>query len=212
MKKIYTTFILSVWITIISMDVVAQSSVSFSASQLYTSFRFDNSMGDRMNSEYNGIFTGSYGVDYRYITNFDMIVKSGIAMRNAGSTLVYDDMNYSWKLQYADLDLGLGYIYRGMKTFQPYFVCAGYYGYMLRGTQTLNNEDFNIIEGEFLNRSDYGIIFSPGLEVKLSQNLSAFLEYSYQMGLANIEPEEGQKARNFATGISLGINFNFSGK
>lgn len=188
----------------------AQSSIAIKGSQQYSSFKFENSEGVAQNKSYDGIFTGSYGIDYRYIFDFDLIIRSGFSMKNNGASLLYDEMNYSWKLQYANLDLGVGYIYRGWSLVHPYVICSGYYGYLLRGTQILNNEEYNVIASEIFNRMDYGLAFTPGVELKLSDLVSVFAEYNYNMGLANIENDEGQVTKNFSTGLSLGVLFTIS--
>ncbi|MFH2142391.1 MAG: outer membrane beta-barrel protein [Bacteroidota bacterium] len=210
MKKMKQFLLLACFIACIVI-VNAQSSLTIDASQLYASFKFNDSQGNKLNSEYSGVFTGAYGVGYRYVTDFGLIIKQGIGMRNAGASLVYDDMNYSWKLQYADSKLGFGYIYI-MDRINPYFVASGYFAYLLRGIQIINNENFNITESGLLNKMDYGVIFTPGVEFKLSDYVSSYLEFNYLWGLNNVEMDEGQKATNFAYGLTLGLSFSITKK
>ncbi len=191
--------------------VSAQSSLTIDASQLYASFKFNDSQSNNLSTDYKGIFTGAYGVGYRYTANSGLIIKTGIGMRNGGANLVYDDMNYSWKLQYADVKLGVGYTYK-LKRVSPYFIASGFYSTLLRGTQTLNNEDFNITESGLLNNQDYGVIFTPGVEFKLSDYVSSYVEFNYLMGLSNIEMNEGQNATNIAYGLTLGLSFSITQK
>ena len=205
MKKIKLVFLLACMMTYASL-VKAQSGLTLEVSQLYASFKYIDSQGTKLNSEYSGLFTGAYGIGYRYVSDGGFILRSSIGLRNAGATLVYDDMNYSWKLQYTDIKLGPGYMYK-LGRINPYLNVSGYYAYMLRGIQTLNNEDFNITESGLLNKADFGVIFSPGVEFKLSDLISSYVEFNYLWGLKNIEPDEGQKASNFAYSASLGLSF-----
>ena len=145
--------------------VSAQQGLTIDASQLYSSFKFNDTQDIKLNSEYPGIYTSAYSVGYRYLIDNGLMFRGGLGMRNAGASLVYDDINYSWKLQYADVKLGVGYAYK-INKFSPYFVANGYFGYLLRGFQTLNNEDFNITESDILNKTDYGLILSPGVDFK----------------------------------------------
>jgi hypothetical protein len=184
----------------------AQSSLSFEASQLYTSFKFKDADGTILNSDYNGIFTGAYAMNYKYITDFGLIIKGGIGMRNGGASLVYDDTNYSWKLQYAEVKPGVGYILTTGKI-RPYLIASGYYAYLLRGFQTLNDEQYNITESGLLNKTDYGLMITPGVEFGLSEYIASYLELNYLTGLNNIETDEGQNAKNLAYGLTLGISF-----
>jgi hypothetical protein len=77
----------------------------------------------------------------------------------------------------------------------------------MRGTQVLNNEEFNITESEILNPLDMGIIFTPGCELKISDVISAYAEFSYLWGLKNIEMDEGQNTSNYGMGLTLGLSF-----
>lgn len=186
--------------------VSAQKGLTIDASQLYSSFKFNDTQDIKLNSEYPGIYTSAYGIGYRHLIDNGLMFRGGLGMRNAGASLVYDDINYSWKLQYADLKLGVGYVYN-INKFSPYFAANIYFAYLLRGIQTLNNEDFNITESGILNRGDIGIILSPGVDFKLSDFISSYLEFSYIWGLKNIEKDAGQKASNYALGLTLGLSF-----
>ncbi len=184
----------------------AQPALTLEASQYYASFKFLDTQSIKLNSEYQGLFTGAYGIGYKHSFDFPLIVKANLGIRNAGASMVYDDMNYSWNLQYGDLTAGAGYIHN-FGRFNPYFLVSGYFGYLLRGTQTLNNEELNITESGILNPVDIGIIFTPGCELKLSDFISAYGEFSYLWGLKNIEIDEGQNASNFGMCLTLGLSF-----
>lgn len=185
----------------------AQSSLTLEASQLYSTFRYIDSDGNNMNEEYKGLFTGGYGIGYRYAFDYGLTLHGGLGMRTGGANLVYDDMNYSWRLQYGEVKLGAGYRYDLTDRLYPYFNVSGYMGYMLRGTQTLNNEDFNITHSDILNRADYGVMFSPGAELILSDFISAYAQFSYLLGLQNLEKDNGQIARNRGGALTLGVAF-----
>lgn len=186
--------------------VNAQSGFTVEGSQQYASFKFNDSQNTKLNTEYSGLLTGAYGIGYRFVSEGGLMVRGGLGMRNAGATLVYDDMNYSWKLQYADAKLGLGYMLI-IDKINPYINVSGYYAYLVRGIQTINNEDFNITKSELLNKTDYGVIFSGGVQISLSYFISTFFEFNYLWGLANIEPDENQKASNYAYSLSAGLLF-----
>jgi len=205
MKKIKIICLLLGFISY-AATVGAQSSLTMEASQLYASFKFTDSQGSELNTEYSGIFTGAYGVGYRFITESGIMLRGGLGMRKAGATLVYDDINYSWNLQYADAKLGVGYMLKKDRI-SPYLSVSGYYAYLLRGYQTINNEDFNMKTAESLNEMDYGVFITPGVHITLSDAVSSFLELNYMMGLQNIEKDEGQDATNLAYGVTLGLSF-----
>ncbi len=186
-------------------DVSAQSALTVEASQLYASFKFTDSQSAALTSDYSGIFTGAYGLGYCFTTDNGIMLRTGAGMRKAGATMVYDDMNYSWDLQYADLKLGGGYILK-TDVASPYINIAGYFAYLLRGFQTINNEDFDIKHNKTINTTDYGIFIIPGVRFTLTDTFSAFVEGSYMMGLQNLETDEGQKSTNSAFGLTLGLS------
>jgi hypothetical protein len=185
----------------------AQSGLTLEATQYYTTFSFNDSQGNLSKNEYKGIFTGAYSAGYSYQTDFGLFLRTGIGMRKAGANLVYDEMNYSWDIRYGEGRLGLGYMYV-IDAISPYLLVSGYYSYMLNGIQNLNNEQFNIIHSEVLNKTDYGILVSPGVEITITDNLSTFIEAKYLMGLHNLE-KSSQKAFNLGYGLSAGIAVKF---
>ena len=184
----------------------AQSGFTISASQQYSSFKFKDSEALKLNSEYSGLFTGGYGIGYNFISESGFMVGVGIGIRNAGANLVYDDMNYSWKLQYGDIRPKMGYVFK-INKINPYLAISGYFAYLLRGTQTLNNENFNITDSGLMERFDMGVILMPGVEFKLSDYVSAFTEFNYLWGLKNIETDADQTASNYAYALTLGLTF-----
>jgi len=187
----------------------AQSSFTLEASQLYTSFKYTDSQGTSLNSEYSGIYKGAYGLGYRFTSLKGISIITGLGMRKAGATLVYDDMNYTWDLQYADVKLGFGYMFKKSKV-RPYFNVSGYYAFLLSGFQTINNEDFDINDSKSLNNTDYGVLITPGVQFKFSDVISSYLEFNYIMGLQNLEKDADQKSANIAYGLTLGISISLS--
>lgn len=204
MKRI----ILALTVTCISLSSIAQeSSFTIEASQLTSTFKFVDSDNNKLNSDYQSIFTGAYGIGYRNILDNNIMLKAGLGKRNSGANYVYDNTNYSWRLEYAELKVGGGYRLE-RRVFSPYAVINAYYGHLLRGTQVLNNEEFNITESSILEKSDFGLIGNIGVNFKISSFISAYAEGLYLFGLSNIEKDSGQTTSNRSLGITLGLAFN----
>jgi len=187
----------------------AQSSLTLEASQWYANFSFKDSDGGKQNKDYSGIFAGAYSIGYRYDFDFGLMIKTTVGMRSSGSNLVYDGSDYSWRLQYLDLRLGVGYQYK-LNRISPYLMVSGYYGNLLRGHQILNNEHFNIKESELMETSDFGMIFSPGANISINDRIKVFTEFNYLLGLANIEKDEEQTTKNNGMGLTLGLALSIS--
>lgn len=207
MKKIV---LLSLY-TLICASLHAQPEFTAEASQLLTSFKFKTSTGVKQNSEYQSLITGAYGIGMRYVTEGGILFKAGIGLRNGGANLVYDNNNYNWGLKYLDLKGGVGYM-APFKNTKPYIAVLGYYGSLLRGIQTHNNESFNIKKSNILSGRDYGLQINPGLNIKVNQYTATYLEFQYILGLANLEVTSGQESKNSAFGLTLGFSFLLSEK
>ncbi|MFO7657005.1 MAG: hypothetical protein R6W78_08050 [Bacteroidales bacterium] len=207
MKKIRIFWIL-LGSFVLMANVTAQSGITVEASQLFASFKFTDTEGTNLKSDYSGIYTGAYNVSYRFVSEGGFMLSLGAGMRKAGATLVYDDMNYNWNLQYADGKLGIGYMLKN-DVVSPYLKVSGYYGYLLRGFQTINNQHFDIKESETINTSDYGLIVTPGIQLSITGEISTFFEFNYLMGLKNIEKDESQESKNLAYGLTFGMAFSF---
>lgn len=206
MKYLKIKFLaISLFAAVLMLNAQKQS-LTMDASQTISTFRFLDSQSNLLSSEYEGLVTGAYGIGYRYIFPFNLILKGGVGMRNGGANLVYDEMNYSWNLQYLDAKVGAGYMYP-LGKFSPYVIVSGYYAHLLRGIQVLNNEEFNITESGLLNPSDIGIVVNPGVNFELSEYISTYLEFNYTLGFYNIETDITQKAQNISYGLTLGLSF-----
>lgn len=203
-------FLLFVLGFISSTAVMAQSSLTLDASQQQTTFQFKNSEGTADKS-YLPIYTGAYSLGYRLVTEGGIMARVSVGMRNTGATMIYDDASYIWNLQYADAKLGMGYML-DLGRVKPYLTVSGYYAYLLKGTQTQNTVNYDLIKAGQLQRTDFGALASPGVSITLSNYISVYTEFSYLMGLKNIEavPEGGtatQEGYNRAYSATLGLAF-----
>ncbi|MBN4051186.1 outer membrane beta-barrel protein [bacterium AH-315-M05] len=202
----FKILLLSIGCFIFIKASIAQSSMTIDASQVFSNFKFTDSEGNQDKS-YSGNYSGAYSLGYRYASEGGLLIRTSIGMRKGGATLVFDDANYNWTLQYAEFKLGGGYMY-GDGLFKPHLTVAGYFGYLLKANQRVNNEDFDIINLESIQKIDYGVIGSLGTQITISDEISAYTEFSYLMGLQNIETDDnGQKASNVAYMLTLGLAF-----
>lgn len=195
---------------------MAQSSLTIDASQLSSNFKFVDSQGIT-DTSYLPTYTGAYSIGYQFATDGGIMVRTKIGMRSAGATMIYDDANYLWDLQYADAKLGVGYLF-DLGMFKPYLTVSGYYAYLLKANQTQGSMNYDMIKAGEIQRSDYGFTASPGVQVNLSDYVSVYSEFSYLMGLKNIETQqlEGvdaiQEGYNRAYSLTLGLAFTITKK
>lgn len=182
-----------------------QSNILIQASQNITNFKFIGSDGV-LDEGYLPNYSGSYALGYRY--DMEMGVSGGVklGMRKAGATYVFDNTNYSWNLDYFEARLFAGYHYSFDKL-SAGIAFEGYFGMLLKANQRLNNEDFDIINTGAINKSDFGVLISPGINYKMSDYISAYLDINYMLGLANLESDETQQSFNKLIGATLGLAF-----
>lgn len=188
-----------------SVSLAQNSSITIDASQNMTNFKFTDSRGE-VDDSYKPNFSGSYNLGYRYNTDFGLFAGIKLGMRNAGASLIYDDANYSWNLQYVDTKIDIGYMHSFDK-FSAYLAVSPYFGYMLRATQTLNHQDYDIINSGDLEKVDYGLFISPGVNFQINDYVSVYSQFNYMIGLQNLETIEGQESKNTLMGLSLGLAF-----
>lgn len=184
----------------------AQTGITVEASQMFTNFKFTDSEGNQ-DKEYTSNLSGAYHVGYRYDLDNGVVVQANVGMRTAGASLLYDNSNYNWDLQYVDVRLGVGYLY-DMNGIKPYLMVSPYYGQLLKANQLLNNENFDLKASGELQTNDFGVFLSPGVQFDVSDYISVYSQFDYMMGLQNLETNtNGQQSQNVAMAISVGAVF-----
>lgn len=198
--------LLSVIVCLIwSCTSMAQSSITIEASQNITNFKFINSLGEQ-DKNYSVNYSGGYALGYKYNLENGMYFPLKVGMRSAGASYVYDDANYTWSLQYFEARIGMGYNYKFEKL-GVHFSATGYYGYLLKANQRLNNEDFDIRNSGEITKSDLGVFFSPGVNYQANDFINVYLDLNYMLGLGNLETDPDQKSTNYLFGGTLGLAF-----
>lgn len=185
---------------------IAQSSITLEASQIISNFKYVDSEGTQ-DSNYMPTYSGGYNFGYTYALDMGVFFNLGVGMRRAGATLIVDASNYQWDLQYGQARLTAGYAY-DLGRIKPYVKVAGYYGFLLKANQIINNENFDIKDTGSIEKGDVGLYFSPGAKMDISDAIAVYAEYSYLLGLKNVETtSNGQTAKNRASVLTLGLSF-----
>ena len=216
MKKKYSAtamFCLVLGWVVTTGHVQAQSGITIDASQQITNFVFTDGSGLQDNTHlilgeenlYKPVYSGAYSFGYSYLLDFGLFFRVNAGMRNAGATMVYDATNYKWEFRYLQGKLGLGYAL-DLGLVNPYLAVSGYYAYLLKANQRINNEDFDIIDSESIRKTDYGLNIPLGVRIDASDYISVYTEVSYVVGLQNIETAtNGQVANNVGYMATLGL-------
>jgi hypothetical protein len=183
-----------------------QSTMVFDAGQMFSTYYYKDAQG--VIKDFSNNITGCYSLGYHYITNNGLFIRTGISMRKGGASLVYNGINTDWTTQYADINLGAGYMVNKWRV-KPYFSASPYFAYMLKGEQTLGQNKYDIKQNKSMKTNDIGVYIIPGLKVALTNYISFYVEYKYLLGLSNIEVTPGQQAFNRGFSLNLGIAVTF---
>ena len=197
-------------------SVYSQSSITIEASQQITNFVFKDGSGVQDNTYllfgsdnlYKSSYSGAYSFGYSYELKSGLFFRGKIGVRNAGATMVFDASNYEWDFKYLNFQLGMGYVHP-LGTFNRYIAVQGYFASLLKANQRINNEDFDIIDSNSIQRGDIGLNIPLGVKIDVWDDIiSVYTEVSYLVCLKNIEKESnGQESHNVGYMFTLGLAF-----
>ncbi|MEO9513320.1 MAG: autotransporter outer membrane beta-barrel domain-containing protein [Flavobacteriaceae bacterium] len=183
--------------------------------QSISSFEYQNSAGgtlDNLQSATNS-FLG-FGYTFQ-LPNDKLNIDVGLAYTNygaKGSDEVLDNF-FEWDVSYAGLQTGITYYFARSREFQFYASLNASLEYLLRGTQTLNNQIFNLSgEDEFDN-----FLIVPragvGIQYPISNKAALYVQYHYgkSYSLVNSNPNDDEKLSITTHNLGIGITIQLPG-
>lgn len=177
--------------------------VTFDAGQVFSTFKFiDSESNQPKEFTHNSGFGFSLG--YRYPLPNELFIRANIGLREAGASMIYEGLNVNWNIQYADANIGLGYMYNKWRL-KPYCAVSPYLGYMLKANQLIGAFNYDMKEIKSMKTTDIGLFFSPGLKIALSKSIAFYAEYKYILGLKNLETATDKKSTNRGWAINFGV-------
>ncbi|MDP1746869.1 MAG: outer membrane beta-barrel protein [Bacteroidota bacterium] len=203
MKLHFLKFTLLFLVLFFASPANAQSNATFDAGQVFSTFKFTDANGVQEKNFSNNI-SGCFSLGYQYEHFNGLFIHANLGMRKAGASIIFDETNVNWNIQYADASLGVGYMLNKWRL-KPYFSVSPYFGYMLKANQTIGPDTYDIMQNKSIKTTDYGLFCSPGLKMALSNIISFYAEYKYILGLQNLEKSD-QKSYNRGFSINLGIS------
>ncbi len=199
-KRVDTVFFLE-----IAKPALTESSATFDAGQNFSTFKFTDSQGNK-EKDFSANITGCFSLGYQYVKKSGLFIRSNVGMRKGGASLTFDGLDINWTIQYADVNVGIGYISNKWRL-KPYFSASPYFAYMLKANETIGTSNVDIKKDKSFKTTDFGIFISPGLRIALTNSVAFYAEYKYILGLQNIETAADQKAFNRGFSVNLGISF-----
>jgi hypothetical protein len=185
-------------------SLVAQSSIAFDAGQTFSKFKYSDGQGAIKDFKYN--INGCFGLGYQYVAPNGLFIRAGVGMRKGGASLEYNETTVEWKLQYLDVNAGIGYMLNRWRA-KPYLTVSPFFAYLLKGEQFIGISKYDILANKSIAGHDFGVCFAPGLKVEVSNTFSFYTEFRQLTGLQNLETDSGtgQKSYNRGFSVHLGI-------
>ncbi|MES2398251.1 MAG: SPOR domain-containing protein [Bacteroidota bacterium] len=211
--RFYITFIILSGF-VFSKPVAAQGYINLEGAQVFSTFKFSAkiSNSDQVfsdNIDYYRTSVSAFSLIYQYENPNGIFALGGIGMRKAGSALVYNNLDYIWKMQYVDVKAGIGYQFNKWRI-KPYASVLPYYASLLNAIQSVGLKSYDIKAEKSIKNYDFGLFLGLGFKATISKQISIFTEYSYILGLKNIETTIDQYLYNRGFSIKLGMSLNIT--
>lgn len=166
----------------------------------------------------SGLSLGLY-TNYRLSKRFSLQVGIGLAEKGAKHTLViegfpYGPVDVTYNTEHIEIPVWLKFYVIKKEKIRLYTGAGGYLAFLTKGRYLFENEFIPSFTEDMkdLKKSDMGMLFNWGLEVKVAHFL-VHLEYRFTLGLTDISFPTGPGApgvnlRNLAYVALLGVSFN----
>lgn len=189
-------------------QAIAQNEIKLEGSQVISNFKFVNSSGETDKS-YSSVTSGAYGISYLRTTKKNVLFKMGAGMRRGGASLTLSNDSYNWSLQYIDVKIGIGYMINKWRI-KPYVMITPYYSFLVKASESINSQNYDIMKNKSIKNSDYGLNGSVGIKIPVTDMFAIYAEGSYLYGLQNNEVNTKQQLYNRAYFITIGISLKVS--
>jgi|GEM_PF-371015 len=179
MKKI----ILAGLILISAASIKCQQ-IYFGGGQTISNMIFENSESIVLENLQSSNF--SYmNLGYRNNIFIDNLFLSGLVSYNGYGTVGSDqivDNYFAWDLTYLGINIGLDYEFYKPGNFAFYIKGEGSLEFLIRGSQTLNNQIYDLKGEEDFDSPIYMLRGGLGVQYKISNKVLVFTQYMYGTG------------------------------
>jgi chemotaxis protein MotB len=128
-----------------------------------------------------------------------------------GSDRAFDNY-FEWDLNYLGIGFGLDYQFYRPGNFSFYIKAFASVEFLIQGTQTLNNQVYNLYREKDFDGAMFNLRPGLGVQYKISENLTVFSQYTYGVSntFKNISGNLKIKTDNVGIGVLLNISKNVS--
>ena len=192
-----------------SCFVATGQQVLFEVGRTLSSFQYKNSEGVKLQN-LQSTSHPFYSIGYRKnVWHRNLFFNLNASYNNYGTkgSDVALDNYFEWELSYLGISPGLDYVFYKPGNFSLYGKASVSVEFLMKGTQTLNNQVFDLKKEEDFDSPYY--FLRPGLEAqyKLSESVGLFAEYVFGFGNAfhDVQGDLKIHAHNFGIGILIDL-------
>ena len=210
MKKI--TFLLLI---AVSSSALSQQ-IFFEAGKMSSNFEFENSSGtllENLNPVTKNYISAGYA--HRFFTD-GLNINLGASHNSYGSIGSDNALGnyFEYDVDYVGINLGFDYSFMTFYDFTLYLKATASYEFLVQGTQTLNNQVFDLNGVEEFD--DAGFFFRGGLGVAypVTDATSVYLQYMYgqSLDLEDATSNSNEKLKISMNMIGIGFKINLPQK
>ena len=195
-------------------------SVDFFAQQLYvefgptvSAFDYKNSQGESLDNLLSKPHM-YMGMGYRSVLNNNQTLFVSIGASYNGYGAIGSDNKldnyFEWDINYLGVNAGFDIKLFSLRDFSFYLKGSVAVEFLVRGTQTVNNQVYNLVGEEEFNNTIFFTRGHLGMQYPISRNTSLFVNYTYGrtilIGKGNGIDQEQLKLITHQFGLGLMIN------
>jgi hypothetical protein len=176
-----------------------------------SAFDYENSDGRPLDNLLSRTKT-YYGMGYRQSINPSntLFLSLGLSYNSYGAIGSEESIDnyFEWDLSYLGAKAGLGIKLFELRELTFYAHASLASEFLIRGTQTINNQVFNLVGEEEFNNSAWFIRGGVEMHYPISRSTAIFVSYNYGKSVLLSSPENGEKLNLGAHQFGLGFLIN----
>ena len=207
MKKL-----LLVTVLIISISAVRSQQIFVEAGKTISSFDYTNSQGNKLaNLQSTNQTFMSLGYRMNVFTkNLYLDINGNYNSYGAKGSDVSLDNYFEWNLNYIGIGAGFDYEVYKPGDFIFYLKVLASAEFMIQGTQTINDQVYNLSGEEDFNSPMYFLRGGIGVQYAVTKRVAVFTEYMYGRGntFKDVQGDLKINANNFGFGLLINVSKN----
>jgi len=203
MKRIITLLVLFYFL---SIDNLVAQQIVVEIGNTQTKFDYKTSTGLGLDNIYSENHF-NYLLGYRYTLSERFFISGNIVWNRYAafaSDPVYDNQ-YKWDTRYLGIGIGFDFEFIKINKFSFIAKIAAEPQFLIKGTQTINNQVYNLKGIEQFDNPFLFLRGGLGVNYCADANLAFSVRYMYGKGLPMGKSEDGEQLNIISSSISIGL-------